>query len=333
MRLALCGAGMISGAHVVAAQQLGLPVVAVASRSAQRASERAAELGARVVTYDELPAGADVVIVSTPPALHAAHALAALHAGAAVLLEKPLCTTLADADALVEAAGGRLLYAENLAFAPVVAEMVRRVGSLGPLQHLEVRSLQGRPTWGDFLTAEWGGGALFDLGVHALAVALLLTTPDPVVAVSAHLQGADDHPTDEHAEVTLRFASGLAGRVVSSWAAGPGSVWDAQAASATGVLRAEIQPVPSLEHDGEPVALPPLSAPIGQIESYGYLGQLRSFTDDLRAGRSPTIDAAFGRTVLDIVCAAYASAGQGGAEVSVPFDGQRDRTPLQLWRG
>ena len=44
-------------------------------------------------------------------------------AGAHVLVEKPLATTLADADALVVAstAGGHLLsYAENLAFAPVV---------------------------------------------------------------------------------------------------------------------------------------------------------------------------------------------------------------------
>jgi len=45
------------------------------------------------------------------------------------------------------------------------------------------------------------------------------------------------------------------------------------------------------------------------------------------------MDAAFGRKVLDIVCAAYASAGRGGAPEAVPFTGPRDRTPLQLWRG
>ena len=36
---------------------------------------------------------------------------------------------------------------------------------------------------------------------------------------------------------------------------------------------------------------------------------------------------------LDIVCAAYASAGAGGDFVRVPFEGSRDHTPLQLWRG
>ena len=48
---------------------------------------------------------------------------------------------------------------------------------LGPIEHLEVRALQGRPDWGDFLTAGWGGGVLFDLGVHPLAVALLAAAP------------------------------------------------------------------------------------------------------------------------------------------------------------
>ena len=43
--------------------------------------------------------------------------------------------------------------------------------------------------------------------------------------------------------------------------------------------------------------------------------------------------AAFGRVVLDVVCAAYASAGAGGTEVPLPFSGRRDRTPLELWRG
>ena len=82
----------------------GVTVGPVASRTPARAAERAAQVGGRAVTYDELPAGADVVLVATPPARHASDALAALAAGAAVIVEKPLATTLAEADALVEAA-------------------------------------------------------------------------------------------------------------------------------------------------------------------------------------------------------------------------------------
>jgi myo-inositol 2-dehydrogenase / D-chiro-inositol 1-dehydrogenase len=63
------------------------------------------------------------------------------------------------------------------------------------------------------------------------------------------------------------------------------------------------------------------------------MGQLRSFVDDLATDRRPVLNATFGRLVLDVICAAYASAGNGSTSVAVPFAGPRDRTPLQLWRG
>jgi myo-inositol 2-dehydrogenase / D-chiro-inositol 1-dehydrogenase len=198
--------------------------------------------------------------------------------------------------------------------------------------------MQPRPTWGQFLSWEWGGGALFDLGVHPLAVAMLLAkragAGEPV-SVACRLEGADDIPTDEHAELTLRFSSGLVARVVSSWRGGDQTVWDFQAASATGVVRGELLPTPTLEHDGEPVPLPPLQhggdAP--QLEQYGYVEQLRSFLADFEAGREPAMSASFGRAVLDVVCAAYLSAHHDGAEQPLPYEGPRDKTPLELWRG
>lgn len=328
--LAFAGGGRITVVHALAAQALRLPITAIASRSPERASKRAEEFGATAVDYDALPAGADVVVVATPPALHATHALHALRAGATVLLEKPMCTTLADADRLVDVATGRLVYAENLAFAPVIERSLDLVEGIGPIEHLEVRSLQGRPDWGDFLTAGWGGGALFDLGVHPLAVALLLAAPARVVEVVASLAGADDIDVDEHAEVDLHFDTGLRARVVASWRT-PTAQWDLQVASATGVVRAELVPSISLEHDGNPVAL---AAPVGaipELESFGYIGQLRAAAR-VAAGGVTSMDAAFGREVLDVVCAAYASAGQAGRAVAVPFAGPRDRTPLELWR-
>jgi myo-inositol 2-dehydrogenase/D-chiro-inositol 1-dehydrogenase len=258
-----------------------------------------------------------------------------LDAGVAVAVEKPLCTTLADADAMVadaERNDNRLLYAENLAYAPVVATMIALAPTLGPPHHLEVRVINPRPHWGDFLTEEWGGGALFDLGVHPLAMAMLLAAPATVTGVEATLDGARDHGTDEHAEVRLHFDSGLVADVVASWRGGPLPLWDAEVASATGVLRAELFPQPSLEHDGAPVALPASPSAPRPIVDYGYRGQLEAFWADVDAHRAPSMDAAFGRRVLDIVCAAYTSARHGAARQSVPFAGSRKTTPLMLWR-
>lgn len=329
--VAIAGAGAAGAVQGLAAAAAGATVVAVASRTPERAAALAAELRARPCRYDELPAGAGVVVVASPPACHAPHALAALRAGAAVVVEKPLATTLAEADALVAAAGagGRLLYAENLLFAPVVEAFLDRLPGLGPLTHLEARSLQARPGRGAFLSREWGGGALFDLGVHPLAVVLAAAAPARPVAVAAALAGGADHPTDEHAEVRVRFGTGLVATVVASWRAAS-TTWDVEAAGATGVLRADLQPVQALERDGAPVRVPGAGGP--PVERAGYAGQLRRFLADLSAGRPAACSAGTGRDVLDVVCAAYASAGSSGQEVAVPFAGPRDRTPIELWR-
>src|SRR5262249_7628233 len=121
--------------------------------------------------------------------------------------------------------------------------------------------------------------------------------------------------------------------VVSSWQSGPGQTWDAQLSSATDVLRVDFWPRPTLEHNGEPVMVMPSMLPLPFIEELGYLDQLRSFGDDITSHTTPFMDVAFGRLILDIVCAAYQSAGRGGAAESVPFTGRRDRTPLELWHG
>lgn len=341
-RVALFGAGMISRAHGAAAAFGGMELVAVASRSPERAATRAAELGARAASYDDVlsgTTGADIVVVCTPPACHAADAIGLLERGVAVLVEKPLCRTLDEADAVVAAAarhGGRLLYGENLAYAPVVQHLLARATSLGPLRHLEVRSLQGLPTWGAFTSDDWGGGALFDLGVHPLAVALLAANASGAgmpTGVRARLRGGAGHASDEHAEVFLHYPTGLVARVEASWQHGPDAQWDAQLASDSGVLRAELLPEPTLEHNGDPVDLPVATVPVTAIEDYGYLAQLRAMVTAVQRGEEPLMNAAFGRMVLDVVCAAYRSAGRDGAIESLPFTGARNRTPLELWRG
>lgn len=336
--LALCGAGMIATAHAVAARAIGARVVAVASRSAASRDKLATDIGAASIDYSRLPAGADIVVVATPPAQHFEHAAHALERGAAVLLEKPLVRNLNEADRLVNLCarhGQRLLYAENLAYAPVTHALIAKVADIAshsPIDHLQLRTIQPLPTWGDFTTPEWGGGALFDLGVHPVALAVLIgraARAGEVVGVEAHLRG---DVTDTHADVTLTFESGLTGSVVSSWEGDDVAVWDVQLSSATDVVRAELLPELSLEHNGDPVVLPPIRSGLSMIESFGYVGQLRAFIDDLANGRAPFMDAEFGRWILEIVCASYVSASANGALTAVPSGCDRDRTPLQLWK-
>lgn len=326
---------MISGAHTLAAQFLGMPVVAVASRSAEKANERAEQLQAKALSYTQLPGGAEIVVIATPPANHFDHAIFSLQRGAAVVIEKPLAYTLNEADRLVAEAqqnGQKILYAENLAYAPIVHAFIKRAVSIGSVTHMSFRTVQSLPTWGDFTTAAWGGGALFDLGVHPLAIAVLVGRAigaGEVVAVSAHLDG---EITDTHAEIELTFANGLKATVVSSWQGSETPEWNFQVASDQGVVRAELMPNLILEHNGDEVPLPASTAPIPFIQQFGYFGQLQAFADDLSAHTTPFMDAAFGRWIMEIVCAGYVSARQNSTKVAVPSGCNRFVAPLQLWK-
>jgi predicted dehydrogenase len=333
--LAFAGAGFVTGIYGLAVEaQPDLRVVHVASRSTRSARRRAAQTGGVACGYADLPGGADVVVVATPPALHRREAERAVAGGAVALVQTPLAATLDDADRLVAATaqGGRMGYAENLVHSPTVVEAVAACRRLGGLTHLELRFAQGRPDWGDHLEPSWGGGALFDLGVHAIALAMLAAAPARVTAVEAQLHASAGLELDDDATLTLVFDAGLRAEVRATWRA-PAPTWEAQAAGPDGAVRLELVPHASVEVNGVPVALtsPPPGLASPQLHHLGYVAQLEALSADLESGRPPTPGPQLGRHLLDIVCAAYASA-RTGREEPVPFTGPRDRTPLQLWR-
>ena len=335
--VALCGAGMIASVHASVAASLGLPLTAVASRTQTKAKALADRFDAEVVAVDSLPGGADLVVVQTPPASHAASVLRSLEGGAAVIVETPLCTTLAQSDLLVAAATdhpGRLFYAENLAYAPVVRAFMNRVREMGSVAHLEMRAVSPMPHWRAQNRAEWGGGALFDIGAHLVALALLVAAPAAPIVVRALVEAADDpHASgDEHAELHLSFSNGLTVHLVASYRCAGIPQWDLQAAGPDQVVRAELLPTPILEVNGSEVALAAATTTPPALGLYGYRAEWEAFLQSLSNGVEPPTGPRFGRAVLDVICAAYSAARTGTTE-SLPFRGPRDLTPHELWRG
>jgi predicted dehydrogenase len=81
------------------------------------------------------------------------------------------------------------------------------------------------------------------------------------------------------------------------------------------------------------VALASFDEPFALLQHFGYTAQLRALVDDISRGDEPLMSAGFGREVLQVVLAAYQSAGRDTERVALPFTGPRDRTPLQLWHG
>ena len=334
----LWGAGMVAGVHAAACQSLGWPVRAVASRSADRADALARMVGAPTRTYDDLLTKrlADLAIVATPPASHVDDAIGLLEAGYQVVVEAPLACTLVDADRLIDAerrTGRSVLYSEHLVASPVIDALLADLGSLGTLTHLSARALQSAPTWRDASEPSWGGGALFDLGVHPVGLVIRTAAEAGAGAPVSLTAVITDAGTDrEHGTVKLRFASSLLATIVVGWQPGSTPSWDLQASSASGVLRAELHPQPSLERDGDHVAIGTVSRTAGPslVDDYGYAPQLKRFWTNIRTGRPVPATSQLGRQVLDVIAAAHWSAGRNAVAVALPFPGPRDQTPRDL---
>lgn len=203
LRAGVIGAGVFGGYH--AAKYAELPattLTAILDRHAERARDLAARYSAGAI--EDLPgflAEVDVVSIATPAVHHGALALAALRAGKAVYVEKPIAVVPEDADAIVAEARSRGLVAacgflERAAFAalglyaiphpPLVLECVR-AGPASP-RNLDV-------------------SVVMDLMIHDLDLALRLATAEPL-AVEAEGACADNRSLDR-AEAEVSFEDGF----------------------------------------------------------------------------------------------------------------------------
>jgi len=149
--IAIIGTGMIAAVHRRAALLAGAEVRGVAASSSQRANEvaQAWSVPRAYRDIDEVVADpqVQVVHVCTPNHLHRPMAQAALEAGKHVICEKPLATTLDDAQALASLAASSGLVATVpfvYRYHPVVREARARIaaGDLGPLHLIHGSYLQ-----------------------------------------------------------------------------------------------------------------------------------------------------------------------------------------------
>lgn len=100
----------------------------------------------------------DAVFVTTPDFLHEEHAVAALEAGKAVYLEKPMAITIEGCDRLLETArntGSKLYLGHNMRHFPVVLKMKEIIdsGVIGPIQAVWCRHFVGYG--GDAYFKDW----------------------------------------------------------------------------------------------------------------------------------------------------------------------------------
>jgi len=104
LRAGLIGAGFIGGVHAHAIRSSGARLTRVSGSTPDRSAEAARRLGASPAESAEALIASDdvdVVHICTPNATHATLAEKAIAAGKSVVCEKPLATSVADAERLV----------------------------------------------------------------------------------------------------------------------------------------------------------------------------------------------------------------------------------------
>lgn len=212
--------GILSTGHIAAtfARDLALlpdeaELAAVASRSQDKADAFASEHGfARAYgSYQELAADpeVDVVYVASTHNDHFPSAKLCLKAGKAVLVEKPLTVSAAEATELVALAGEHDLFLMEAVWTrtnPLIRKAVElvRSGELGAVRHVAASfgfAFDGEESH-RLLDPEQAGGAILDLGVYPVhGVNLFLGEPEGVLGYGSHASTG----VDSHAAATLTY--------------------------------------------------------------------------------------------------------------------------------
>jgi predicted dehydrogenase len=309
LRIALLGTGWIMDFHARAVlEHPGAELVAAANWREPSLRRLAGRYGIARTTTDwralAADPGVDAAVVGTPNALHAPQAVAFLEGGKHVLVEKPMARTVAEADAMVAAARGSgafLMVAHCWRFHPDVRALRARVeaGELGEI--VKTRSYGGHAGWGPsgwFTDPELaGGGALVDMGVHAIdTTRYLVGDPEPVRVCAAVGTRYGASAVDDDAVLLLTWDNGVSSVVEAGWwqprlagleadtelygTGGYARVWDMT------------EPPPGYEHCTQPM----------------YSAQLAEFVEGVAAGRQPRPSGEDGRVVVRVVEQAYASA-------------------------
>ena len=249
LRIGLIGTGFMGRAHVFAfasaRKVFDLPMQpvlhTVADVTEEAAASAAAEFGFARSTSDwrtmVRDPGIDAIDITAPNALHKEMALAAIDAGKHVYCEKPLAPSAEDAREMAQAAeakGVRTQVGFNYLCNPMIglAEEMIAAGELG-----EIRGYRGIHCEDYMADAEVpftfrhdpaGGGALADIGSHALATADFLLGPIAevmghcVTTIAERPDGKGGRRTvevDDVGRAFLRFRCGATGSIEGNWVA------------------------------------------------------------------------------------------------------------------
>jgi predicted dehydrogenase len=354
IRVGIIGSQFISAIHAEALRHCAAAeVFAVASPTKGNAQTFARKYGIpnhftshrKLLEMDEI----DMVVLGVPNDLHCQITLDAAAAGKHIVVEKPLCLNLAEADRMItscQKAKVRLMYAEELCFAPKYVRLKQLLdsGALGKpvlVKQSEKHDGPHAPHFWD--VGRSGGGVTMDMGCHAIEFFRWMLGRPKIKTVYAQM-GTYVHTEktrgDDNALIILEFENGVMALAEESWTKLGGMDDRSEVHGSKGVAYADLlhgNAIETYSAVGYDYAVEKAGSTVGwsftiyeEIWNYGFVQEMAHFVECVRDHKQPLVTGEDGRAVLEAIFAAYESAGTG-RKVELPFASNATR-PHDLWR-
>lgn len=350
----LIGSGFITSIHMESLRTVAdAKVLAVMSPSKANAEEFAGkhhipnyftDLDA-MLAMDDI----DMVVVGVPNNLHCDIVVRAAKAGKHIVVEKPLCMNLAEADEMIDTCkkmNVKLMYAEELCFTPKYVRLKGLLdeGALGRPVLLKQSEKHDGPHADHFWDVERsGGGVTMDMGCHAIAFFRWLNGRNPIKSVYAQMTTSvhtDKTIGDDNAIIILEFENGVLAVAEESWTKLGGMDDRAEIHGSEGVAYADVlqgNSIRTYSKKGVDYAVEKAGNTVGwsftiyeEIWNYGFPQEFAHFVDCVKNDKQPLVTGEDGKVVLEVIFAAYESAGTG-KKVFLPFASGVDK-PYKLWK-
>jgi predicted dehydrogenase len=291
-RLGFVGLGWIGAMRLEAVASAGLAEVAALCEPAPQRLEETARAHPGAAPFSDPgemlgragDLGLDGVVIATPNSLHAPQALAALDRGLAVFCQKPLALNAREAREMVEAArrADRLLGVDySYRFTDGARELRRAMeaGELGRVFSVDTvfHNAYGPDKPWCFDPRLAGGGALMDLGVHLIDLALWLLGDPGVEAVHGGAWRGGEPlragAVDDFANARIELEGGASVSAAVSWNAHAGRDCAIRLAAFGTVGGAEFRNVDGSFYDFELARFSGRCEEVAMKESRGWLGR------------------------------------------------------------
>jgi predicted dehydrogenase len=327
MKIAFAGAGYIINIHAQAVQaQKDVELCAVIEKFPDKAIPFAQKFGIRNhynSVEQMLKAGCvDALVIGTPNFLHAPQAIAALNAGIHVMVEKPMALSAREAGKMMEASarsGAKLMVAHCWRFDQDVLWLKKESKKLGKI--IRTKGCGIHSHWGPvgWFTQKRlaGGGALADMGIHAIDTArFLLGDPKPISVYAKLGTYYKNFDVDDTGTILIEWDNGTTSYIESGWwqphMDGPEAATQLYGTKGFGRLFPTQLEIPNHKEQKVEVLNSGFEFPRQEhCPQSMYDAQMAYFIDSIRKNKTPQPGASEGMTNMKIVDAAYKSSKTG----------------------